>query len=50
MKILRIGHAIYVLKSNDGKNYLIDLFIDTNHSSPPHLDDPDFYQSIDCVS
>lgn len=49
MNILRLGHAMYVLKSNQGKNYLIDPFFDLNPGFPPHLDNKDFYQSIDCV-
>jgi L-ascorbate metabolism protein UlaG (beta-lactamase superfamily) len=49
MKITRLGHAMYVLKSNAGKNYLIDPFFDLNPGFPPHLDSADFYQSIDCV-
>lgn len=49
MKILRLGHAMYVLKSNEGKNYLIDPFFDLNPGFPPELNNADFYQSIDCV-
>jgi L-ascorbate metabolism protein UlaG (beta-lactamase superfamily) len=49
MKVLRLGHAMYVLKSNEGKKYLIDPFFDLNPGFPPDLDHKDFYQSIDCV-
>jgi L-ascorbate metabolism protein UlaG (beta-lactamase superfamily) len=49
MKILRLGHAMYVLKSNAGKRYLIDPFFDLNPGFPQQLDTSDFYQSIDCV-
>lgn len=49
MKVLKLGHAMYVFKSNEGKNYLIDPFIDLNPGFPQHLDHPDFYNSIDCV-
>jgi L-ascorbate metabolism protein UlaG (beta-lactamase superfamily) len=49
MRILRLGHAMYVLKSNLGKNYLIDPFFELNPGFPQHLDNKDFYQSIDCV-
>jgi L-ascorbate metabolism protein UlaG (beta-lactamase superfamily) len=49
MKILRIGHAMYVLKSKEGKNYLIDPFFDLNPGFPPDLNTAAFYQSIDCV-
>ncbi|MFD2043564.1 metal-dependent hydrolase [Ornithinibacillus salinisoli] len=49
MKILRLGHAMYALKSNGGKTYLIDPFIDMNPGFPPDLDNPSFYKSIDGV-
>ncbi|WP_338449724.1 metal-dependent hydrolase [Niallia oryzisoli] len=49
MKIWRLGHAMYVLTSNAGKQYLIDPFFDMNPGFPQHLDKADFYQSIDCV-
>nr|WP_263323617.1 metal-dependent hydrolase [Neobacillus sp. Marseille-Q6967] len=49
MKILRLGHAMYVLKSREGKNYLIDPFFDLNPGFPRHLNTASFYQSIDCV-
>jgi L-ascorbate metabolism protein UlaG (beta-lactamase superfamily) len=49
MKILRLGHAMYVLKSKEGKNYLIDPFFDMNPGFPKHLNSAEFYKSIDCV-
>ncbi|MEH7438738.1 metal-dependent hydrolase [Neobacillus drentensis] len=49
MRIQRLGHAMYVLKSNMEKNYLIDPFFDLNPGFPPQLNTSDFYQSIDCV-
>ncbi|WP_404450628.1 metal-dependent hydrolase [Virgibacillus necropolis] len=49
MKILRLGHAMYVLKSKEEKNYLIDPFFDLNPGFPQHLDNEEFYQSIDCI-
>ena len=49
MKILRIGHAMYLLESTDGKKYLIDPFIDLNPGFPQHLNHKSFYESIDCV-
>lgn len=49
MKLLRLGHAMYVLKSNAGKSYLIDPFFDLNPGFPQQLNTSDFYQSIDCV-
>ena len=49
MKILRLGHAMYIFKSNEGKNYLIDPFFVLNPGFPQHLNNKDFYNSIDCV-
>ena len=49
MKILRLGHAMYIFKSNEGKNYLIDPFFDLNPGFPQHLNNKDFYNSMDCV-
>jgi L-ascorbate metabolism protein UlaG (beta-lactamase superfamily) len=49
MRILRLGHAMYIFKSTNGKNYLIDPFFDLNPGFPQHLNQKDFYDSIDCV-
>lgn len=49
MKIMRLGHAMYIIKSKDGKNYLIDPFFDMNPGFPKHLNSAEFYKSIDCV-
>src|SRR4051812_1103955 len=49
MKILRLGHAMYILESSAGKKYLIDPFFDLNPGFPPHLNQKNFYHSIDCV-
>jgi L-ascorbate metabolism protein UlaG (beta-lactamase superfamily) len=49
MKIQRLGHAMYLLKSKEGKTYLIDPFFDLNPGFPPQLNTEEFYQSIDCV-
>jgi L-ascorbate metabolism protein UlaG (beta-lactamase superfamily) len=49
MRILRLGHAMYVLKSKEGKNYLIDPFFDMNPGFPEELNTADFYLSIDCI-
>jgi L-ascorbate metabolism protein UlaG (beta-lactamase superfamily) len=49
VKIQRLGHAMYVLKSKDEKNYLIDPFFDLNPGFPDELNHEDFYKSIDCV-
>src|SRR5690554_5230169 len=49
MKILRLGHAMYMFTSSKGKKYLVDPFIDLNPGFPQHLDHKDFYDEIDCV-
>lgn len=49
MKIQRLGHAMYLLKSKEGKSYLIDPFFNLNPGFPQELNNADFYQSIDCV-
>jgi L-ascorbate metabolism protein UlaG (beta-lactamase superfamily) len=49
VKIQRLGHAMYVLKSKEGKRYLIDPFFDLNPGFPEELNKADFYQSINCV-
>jgi L-ascorbate metabolism protein UlaG (beta-lactamase superfamily) len=49
VKVSRLGHAMYVLKSKSGKNYLVDPFFDLNPGFPEELNKDDFYQSIDCV-
>lgn len=49
MKILRLGHAMYMFTSKAGKNYLVDPFIDLNPGFPQQLDNKEFYHSIDCV-
>jgi L-ascorbate metabolism protein UlaG (beta-lactamase superfamily) len=49
VKVLRLGHAMYALKSKADKNYLIDPFFDLNPGFPSHLDQPNFYQSINGV-
>ncbi|WP_342429468.1 hypothetical protein [Neobacillus sp. FSL H8-0543] len=42
MKIHRLGHAMYLLKSKEGKNYLIDSFFDLNPGFPSHLNTEEF--------
>ncbi|WP_077212526.1 metal-dependent hydrolase [Bacillus dakarensis] len=49
MNITRLGHAMYMFESNEGKKYLIDPFFDLNPGFPQHLNRKDFYHSIDCV-
>ncbi|WP_053075088.1 metal-dependent hydrolase [Ornithinibacillus californiensis] len=47
MRIQRLGHAMYLLKSKEEKNYLIDPFFDMNPGFPVEYNQEDFYQSID---
>lgn len=49
MKVLRLGHAMYVLSSKSGKNYLIDPFFDMNPGCPKEYHTEEFMKSIDCV-
>lgn len=49
MKIMRLGHAMYLFKSTRGMHYLVDPFFDLNPGFPKELDNKEFYQSIDCV-
>lgn len=49
MKILRLGHAMYQLSSESGKNYLIDPFVEMNPGFPPLMDSEEFYQKVDAV-
>lgn len=49
MRIQRLGHAMYLFKTNGGKSYLVDPFFDMNPGFPLQLDTKEFYQSIDCV-
>jgi L-ascorbate metabolism protein UlaG (beta-lactamase superfamily) len=49
VKVLRLGHAMYVLKSESGKNYLIDPFFDLNPGFPDDYNNEDFYKSINGV-
>lgn len=49
LKILRLGHASYVLKSKAGNNYLIDPFLHANPGCPEQYLSPDFLQSISAV-
>jgi L-ascorbate metabolism protein UlaG (beta-lactamase superfamily) len=49
LKIIRLGHAMYLLKSRSGKNYLIDPFFDLNPGFPKSMDSKEFYDSIDIV-
>jgi L-ascorbate metabolism protein UlaG (beta-lactamase superfamily) len=49
VKVLRLGHAMYVLKSESGKNYLIDPFFDLNPGFPEDFDNEKFYKSINGV-
>jgi L-ascorbate metabolism protein UlaG (beta-lactamase superfamily) len=49
LKVTRLGHAMYLLKSKNGRNYLIDPFFDLNPGFPLALDRQDFYDSIDAI-
>lgn len=49
MRILRIGHASYILKSEFGNNYLIDPFLHTNPGCPEENLQPEFLKTIDTV-
>lgn len=49
LKILRLGHAMYVLTSETNKRYLIDPFFDLNPGCPEEFNNESFFQSIDGV-
>lgn len=49
MKVLRLGHAMYLLESNTGGKYLIDPFFDMNPGFPDTYDSDIFFNSIDAV-
>lgn len=49
MKVLRLGHAMYLLTSNEGKRYLIDPFFAMNPGCPEEYTTPEFYRTIDAV-
>ncbi|BAQ08582.1 Zn-dependent hydrolase [Bacillus sp. OxB-1] len=49
MKITRLGHAMYLLTSEQNKNYLIDPFFDLNPGCPQTYDDESFFKTIDAV-
>lgn len=49
MKILRLGHAMYLLTSKQEKKYLVDPFFDMNPGCPEEYLKEDFLGSIDAV-
>lgn len=49
MKILRLGHAMYVFTTTQGKKYLIDPFFDMNPGCPKEYQTEEFLSSIDGV-
>jgi len=49
MEITRLGHAMYLLTSREGGNYLIDPFFDMNPGCPDDYQTNDFLSSIDAV-
>ncbi|WP_226683507.1 metal-dependent hydrolase [Sutcliffiella horikoshii] len=46
MKILRLGHAMYVFTTANGKKYLIDPFFDMNPGCPEEYQSEEFLSSI----
>ncbi|MDV6377157.1 metal-dependent hydrolase [Sporosarcina sp. GW1-11] len=49
MKITRLGHAMYLLTSPMGKNYLIDPFFDLNPGCPQEYNTEEFFSTVDAV-
>lgn len=49
MKVLRLGHACYVLTSKEGKCYLIDPFLSINPGCPEKYTESEFLRTIDAV-
>ena len=49
LKVLRLGHAMYLLESNEGSKYLIDPFFHMNPGFPAKYDNDAFFNSIDAV-
>ncbi|KKB35387.1 metal-dependent hydrolase [Bacillus thermotolerans] len=49
MKILRLGHAMYVLTSKQGKRYLVDPFFDMNPGCPADYQTKEYLRTIDAV-
>ncbi|WLD93883.1 metal-dependent hydrolase [Alkalihalobacillus sp. AL-G] len=49
MNILRLGHAMYLLTSKEGKRYLIDPFFDMNPGCPAEFQTESFMRRIDAV-
>ncbi|WP_340084657.1 metal-dependent hydrolase [Siminovitchia sp. FSL H7-0308] len=49
MKVLRMGHACYLLTSKEGKRYLIDPFLSLNPGCPEEYTKPEFLRTIDAV-
>lgn len=49
MKVLRLGHAMYVLTSNGGSKFLIDPFFEMNPGCPEDYQTDEFLATIDTV-
>ncbi len=49
MKILRLGHASYLMTSKEGKRHLIDPFLSVNPGCPEEYTKPDFLKTVDTV-
>lgn len=49
MKILRLGHASYLLTSRKGKKYLVDPFLSANPGCPKEYTKSEFLKTVDAV-
>ncbi|WP_221568079.1 metal-dependent hydrolase [Alkalihalobacillus sp. TS-13] len=49
MKMMRLGHASYLLTSRSGKKHLIDPFLSGNPGCPEAYTKPEFLKTIDTV-
>ncbi|WP_260842002.1 metal-dependent hydrolase [Siminovitchia fortis] len=49
LKILRLGHASYLLTSRQEKRYLIDPFLSVNPGCPEEYTKPEFLKTINAV-
>lgn len=49
MKILRLGHAMYVFTSKEGSRYLVDPFFEMNPGCPDEYRTESFMKTIDAV-
>jgi len=49
MKVLRLGHATYVLTSEEGNRYMIDPFLSINPGCPEKYTTPEFLSTMSAV-